>query len=43
MSLTKEEAAEVEKIVQETIIKELPKLLGRSLVQVKDYLIKTIT
>jgi len=34
---------EVEKIVQETLKKELPKILGRSLVQIKEYLIQNIT
>ncbi len=43
MSLTKTEIAEVEKIVKETIRKDLPSLLGRSLVQIKEYLIKNIT
>jgi len=42
MSLSQEEISEVEKIVSETMRKDLPNLLGRSLVQIKEYLIKNI-
>mgnify|MGYP000595584294 CR=1 FL=1 len=35
--------AEIEQIVLETMKRELPKLLGRSMVQVREHLIENIT
>ena len=43
MSLTQDDLRQIETIVDKAIEKELPNLLGRSVVQVKEYLIKNIT
>ena len=40
--ITAEDKKQIEKIVEETIKKELPKILGRSNVQVRDYFNKNI-
>lgn len=41
--MNEKQKAEVEAIVLATLEKELPRLLGRSLPQVKEYLIANIT
>lgn len=42
MTFTPEERIELEKMVKESVKRELPELLGRSLVQIKEYFLKNI-